>query len=382
MKLSNVISLALEKPRLVIPHTRGKLSLALSNFTTYALMPKSINLAITNKCNARCVMCDFGQENKDSVNYKIMRSKIQDDSDIDIDLFKKIISDVKNFKPFINLMLVEPLLNKNLMELIKICKHNGLIVEITTNGYLLPLLAEKLVKSGVYGIQVSIDGPPEIHNSLRRVKDSFEKAMEGIRLLDFYKKKYNKKLFIKINYTISNLNSNAIIETLNCLKKVEGINMVKLQTLSFITEKMKNAHNGVLGDYCPITTSSVSDSVNPQKVDVDELYQQIKEVKKRKYPFLIDFIPNIPYTKDEIKQYFYDELKFLKNHTECGAPYKNVYIDIKGDVRPHTRCYDIVMGNIKEEDFKKIWNGKKYRGFRARIRKKAFIGCARCCGVL
>lgn len=382
MKLSNAISLALKKRRLIIPHIRSKLSFALSNFTTYALMPKSINLAITNRCNARCVMCDFGQENKNSVNYNIMRSKIQEDSDIDMDLFKKIILDVKNFKPFILFILVEPLLNNNLIELIKICRDEGLIVEITTNGYLLPSLAEKLVKSDVYGIQVSIDGPPEIHNSQRRVKNSFEKAMEGIRLLDFYKRKYNKKLFIKINYTISNLNYNVIVEALNCFKNVKGINMVKLQTLSFITEKMKNTHNKILGDYCPITTSSISDSVSPQKVGVDELYQQIKEIKKRKYPFLIDFIPNISYTKGEIKKYFYNELKFLRNHTKCGAPYKNVYIDIKGDVRPHTRCYDIVMGNIKEKDFKKIWNGKKYREFRARIRKKAFPGCTRCCGVL
>jgi len=75
-------------------------------------------------------------------------------------------------------------------------------------------------------------------------------------------------------------------------------------------------------------------------------------------------------------------MKFLKKHTKCVAPYRSAYVDIKGDLRPHTRCYDIVLGNIKEDNFLKIWNGKKYREFRAKIRKRAFPGCARCCGVM
>lgn len=380
MNLSNAISLALKKPRLIIPHIRGKLSFKLSYFTSYALMPKSIIVAVNNRCNAKCLMCDWGQKNRKSMNYKIMHSSVQD-SDIDISLFKKLVSDVKSFKPFIAFQFVEPLLNKNLMELIRICNQNGLTTTLTTNGYLLPLLAEELVKSGLYGIQISIDGPPKIHDRIRRVKNSFHKAMEGISLLDFYKKKYNKKLFIRVNYTISNLNYHAIVEALDYFKKVKGIGMVKLQNLDFITDKMKNVHNKVLGDYCPITMSSVSNFVDPQKVDVDKLYNQIQEVKRRKYPFLIEFIPNISYSKDEIKQYFYDELKFLKKHTKCGAPYRSVYIDMKGDVRPFGRCYDLVMGNIKEENFKKIWNGKKYKEFRSRIRRRAFPGCARCCGL-
>jgi MoaA/NifB/PqqE/SkfB family radical SAM enzyme len=324
-------------------------------------------------------MCDFGQKNKKSVNYRIMHQYTKD-SDIDINLFKKLIFDVRSFRPVISFKLVEPLLNKDLMGLIKISKQNGLRVELTTNGYLLPLLAEKLVESGLDEIQISIDGPPRVHDIIRGNKGSFKKAIEGINLLYHYKKEYNK-IFIKINYTISDLNYNNIVETLNYFKKFKGVDIVKLQSLDFITDRMEKVHNKIFGDYCPVTSSSLS-GTNPQKVDVNKLYEQIQIIKKTKYPFLVRFIPNISYTREEIKQYFYDELRFLKKHTRCLLPYKSAYVDMNGDVRPHTRCFDIVMGNINKESFKEIWNGKKYREFRAKIRKRAFPACARCCGVL
>jgi len=58
----------------------------------------------------------------------------------------------------------EPLLNSDIIEIVKIAKKEGCLVGITTNGLLLDELAKDLVRSGIDLVAVSIASPnAEIH---------------------------------------------------------------------------------------------------------------------------------------------------------------------------------------------------------------------------
>ena len=63
------------------------------------------------------------------------------------------------------------------------------------------------------------------------------------------------------------------------------------------------------------------------------------------------------------------EFENTKNDSPCLVPWLSTYITAHGDVIPC--CYLIekqIMGNIYADNFKDIWNNKKYVNFRRRLK--------------
>lgn len=84
---------------------------------------KKIYVEITNRFN---LSCDFCIKN----NRKI--------KDIEIESFKEILTKIKPYTNYLYLhVLGEPLLHKNINELIDIAYENKFNINITTNGYLI-----------------------------------------------------------------------------------------------------------------------------------------------------------------------------------------------------------------------------------------------------
>lgn len=91
-------------------------------------------------------------------------------------------------KPYITLFGGEPLLNrpaqKEIMDyIIGKAADEGYDLAVVTNGYHLSDYVDMLSKASVKEVQVTLDGPPEVHNRRRRLKggqDSFGAIMAGI----------------------------------------------------------------------------------------------------------------------------------------------------------------------------------------------------------
>ncbi len=77
----------------------------------------------------------------------------------------------------------EPLLRNDIFELISSARKRGFRTILDTNACLLDQeTAKKLKKAGLKIISVSIDSPySQIHNALRKKKNLFEKAINGIK---------------------------------------------------------------------------------------------------------------------------------------------------------------------------------------------------------
>ncbi len=90
------------------------------------------------------------------------------------------------------------------MKVKKICEDAGTTFNshITTNGYLLtPARAERLCATGLLSYQITMDGPPEIHNERRLLKgpgDSFERVFDNLCNLARTEPRANVKL--RINF--------------------------------------------------------------------------------------------------------------------------------------------------------------------------------------
>ena len=78
----------------------------------------------------------------------------------------------------------EPLMREDLEALGRELYRRELPWGIVTNGLMLnPRRLESLLCAGIHSVTVSLDGPEEAHNWLRRHPQSFTKASEAIRLL-------------------------------------------------------------------------------------------------------------------------------------------------------------------------------------------------------
>jgi MoaA/NifB/PqqE/SkfB family radical SAM enzyme len=68
-------------------------------------------------------------------------------------------------------------------------------------------------------------------------------------------------------------------------------------------------------------------------------------------------------------------------HLRCRWPWTGIYLTAEGDLTPCCNCPDartVSFGNIFEQTFDEIWNGKPYRAFRKSLRIGIPEICQRC----
>jgi radical SAM protein with 4Fe4S-binding SPASM domain len=112
-----------------------------------------------------------------------------------------------SLSPSINFTGGEPFLYKGLWDVITHARKSGYKVAILTNGCLITEEdARKASAIGIADIQISLEGPPEIHDSIRG-PGSFAAATKGARLL------IDAGNCVSANMTLFRLNIDSIEET-------------------------------------------------------------------------------------------------------------------------------------------------------------------------
>lgn len=113
----------------------------------------------------------------------------------------------------------EPLCRDDLFELISRARSLGIIPALATNGTLIDsTVAERIRETGVMRVSVSLDGATaEVHNKLRQLSGSFEKAIEGIGHLR------EQKVPFQINMTLTRHNAHQIEDVYNLAKSLGAV---------------------------------------------------------------------------------------------------------------------------------------------------------------
>ncbi|WP_339700564.1 radical SAM protein [uncultured Roseivirga sp.] len=129
--------------------------------------PILCNYYVTYRCNATCSFCDIWEKPSPYITLKDAERNFSD--------LKKLGVKVVDFTGG------EPLLHRELPELLKLAKSFGLITTVTTNGLLYPKRAESL-KGLVDMLHFSLDyANKEKHDTARGVA-CFDTVMESIQL--------------------------------------------------------------------------------------------------------------------------------------------------------------------------------------------------------
>ena len=134
-------------------------------------MPVKLWIESTNHCNLRCVMCPSRSD------------RVTKRGFMELSLFKKIIDESAESVYSVNLHhRGEPLLHKDLPEMIQYCKKKGIYTQIHTNGTLLTRsLSRAILESGLDLISFSMDGYDKRSYESIRAGANFEKTLENIR---------------------------------------------------------------------------------------------------------------------------------------------------------------------------------------------------------
>jgi radical SAM protein with 4Fe4S-binding SPASM domain len=113
----------------------------------------------------------------------------------------------------------EPLCRDDLFELINYAKEAGIIPALATNGTLIDMgVAEKIKDSGIARVAVSLDGATaEVHDKLRQLEGSFERAMHGIECLR------EKEVPFQINITLTKHNAEQLEDIYELAKSVGAV---------------------------------------------------------------------------------------------------------------------------------------------------------------
>lgn len=167
---------------------------------------ETVTISLTNQCNYRCPHCSVngGEKCSDELNLNEIENLLNQ--------LKKI--GVKK----IELSGGEPLLRKDIFEIVSLAKRLHFQVKILTNGSLLSKeKIDLLKKMGLDGLGISLDGATyEVYKYLRPVtENSFKRVLRNIRIASL------SGMFTKINTVGVNANLNDIQNIINLCEKYQ-----------------------------------------------------------------------------------------------------------------------------------------------------------------
>lgn len=125
--------------------------------------PASVSLIITHRCNQRCVYCSLPERPA---------------AEMTTAQIKRLIDEFRALGTYrFSVSGGEPLLREDLPEIIGHAKARGLLVNVNTNGALLPARIDALKELAL--LVVSLDGPAPMHEA-NRGAGTFASTMAGL----------------------------------------------------------------------------------------------------------------------------------------------------------------------------------------------------------
>ncbi len=344
------LSMSLNKTKKIINHFRNRAAYALgSSFG----QPELFYLKISDQCNFQCQHCD------------IWKSKKQ--NNLDIESWKKIISNLKTVRPNFNVVLSggEPLLYPQFWQLIDLLKKNNIEATLNTNAFLITRdIAKKIVSSNINKVEISLYTlKAETHDNLRQTPKAFYRAMKAIEHLQNFNQSIKNKTEILIAYLINRHN---LTETVDFIKHFSSKNIfVSLQSLD---TNIQTLDQGTLfqNEAQYLTDTQLWGFDEDQ---VNRLFDQLITLKKQGFK-----IHNRASQLELMRQYYLGNFSQIKKQP-CYCGQKNLIVSATGDL---FFCFKGPrIGNIIEQSGKALLRQSGTKEILQQIKK-----CSKLCRIM
>ena len=286
------------------------------------LRPVSASFEITSYCNLKCYYC-YNNIYNDKMRIENMKEHE----------ILRVIDDLQSLG-IIELIITggEPFIRPDLLEIIKYIKLNtNIFITLQTNGTLLnekDILVLSNLLSKYDTVQISLDGPKEIYESIKG-KGLWDKVIKNIILLK------------DVGITV----------TINTVPTKSNINY--LDTLAKIVPRVDGFGASPLAVFNKRDLHLIPDP--KLAIDIEKKVERILEKRGIRYlggirGELCQYISTIKNISFDIKS------EKIKN-IHCDAGITKFHIAANGDVYPcvYLQFPKFLMGNVLREDIEKIW---------------------------
>lgn len=300
--------------------------------------PVSIVIALTERCNARCIHCDIwknrGKEDRPS-----------------LDQWRVLLSDLRRWLGPVQVTLSggEALLNPDAVELLSFGSSINLFMELLTHGFWEDQAKiEKVVLAGAKRVTISFDGIGETHDRVRGRDGFFQKTEKTIKTLKRMRQEKAPDLVIRLKSVIMQQNLEAICEVARFAQR-EDLE-VFFQPIEQNYNTPENERWFDQSETWPSDTGKAIRVVN-----------ELREMKMRGMPIansLAQLEVMIPYFINPAASRIAVQSHSAHESRQFCSALTNLQFQANGDVTVCTAQPPI--GNIKSEPIREIWEGRPH----------------------
>lgn len=292
-------------------------------------------LFVNNKCNGKCIICPI--------------HKNEDYKSLNLDVIKRICKEAVELKTkIVAISGGEPLLHKNIFDIIHEFESHNIRVNLTSNGYLIDKdTALSLQRTNLTSICISLESSiPEINDAIRG-EGSFNNVMRAFENL----KKWTNTIKICIGITITKKNLITIPNIVDLANKIQ-VDSIRLQIVrnSFEQEGLSNENFHEL---------------KIMKENIEDLKYVLSYFRKKAIKNNIRVE-----SKDYINDIYHSILGNRK--TRCLAGESICAINYNGKISP---CPNIKFNVSVKDGLKKAWNSMEFVNFRC-TKKNCISRCS------
>ena len=304
-----------------------------------------VTLYLTERCNSRCVTCDYWRTGR---------------ADVTLDSVRALLPSLTQLQTQAVLISGgEPLLNPQWYEIAEVLRGQGLSVWLLTSGLSLAKHARR-VANVFHAVTVSLDGTnPGTYAAIRGL-DAFDKVCAGIRAAA------GAGMPVNLRVTLQRANYRELPEFVNLARQLGA------RQVSFLAVDVGNPHAfGRVDDAVPDVALGTG--------DLPVLSGILRELESTNAEdFRSGFIAESPEKLRRILQYFaaiHGEASFPP--VRCNAPEFSAVVDAKNRVQP---CFFIPapFDSTVRDDLDGVLNSEAMVQLRADIRAQRRPECARC----
>lgn len=303
-----------------------------------------------SSCNCRCIMCDI---------WKTQPGKAFRMSDLEPHLASIRRLGVR----WVVFSGGEPLMNPELPLLCEVLRTENIRLTLLTTGLLLQKNA-CTVSASFDDVIVSLDGPPEIHDKIRRVQGAFSLVEAGVSAV----REHRREMRITARTTVQKANHCHLRATARAARDLN------LNAISFLAADLtSSAFNRPL-----LWAASRQEEIGLTLLEVGALESEIEAlIQEARRELECGFITESPDKLRRIARQFRVQLGLKTAESPiCNAPWVSAVIEADGTVRP---CFfHSSIGNLRNGTLESIVNGEAGRTFREKLDITNDAICRRC----
>ena len=303
-----------------------------------------------SSCNCRCVMCDIWKDKQQRM-FGVHDLQPQRESIRRLGVRWIVFSGG------------EPLMNPELPELCLTLRNEGIRLTLLTTGLLLKKCASAIAAL-FDDVIVSLDGPPAIHDKIRRVDGAFALLQAGIQAL----REKTPKIKVTARTTVQKMNHRHLIETCHTAKNL------RLNQISFLAVDLTSA----AFNRSPVWPVSKQTEIGLSLSELPQLENEIETlIEHGRAEFGADFIAESPAKMRRIASRFRAHLGLEAPQAPiCNAPWVSAVIEADGSVRP---CFfHRTIGNLHGAELDAVVNGPQAQSFREGLNVSNNGTCRNC----